>query len=56
MKKIRQICWPELELNLKEWIMEQQREGFIASGSSILRESRGQAVRMKINNFERFAF
>ena len=40
-KRICQICWPELELNLKELIMEQRREGFILSGSSILREAQG---------------
>ena len=56
VKRIRQMCWPELELNLKEWIMEQRREGFIVSGSSILREARAQAVRMKINNFKGSAF
>ena len=56
VKRIHQICWPELELNLKEWIMEQRREGFIVSGSSILREARAQAVRTKINNFKESAF
>ena len=56
MKRIRQMCWPELELNLKEWIMEKRREGFIISGSSILREAWAQAVRMKINNFKGSAF
>ena len=36
--------------------MEQRREGFIVSGSSILRKARAQAVRMKINNFKGSAF
>ena len=56
MKRIRQICWTELELNLKEWIMKQRREGFIVFISSILLEARVQAVRMKINNFKGSAF
>lgn len=56
VKRIRSIQWPTLELKLKDWVLKQRKDGFLVSGTSILREARAMAVRMKIDSFKGSAF
>lgn len=56
VKRNRSIQWPELEALLKTWIINRRKQGFVVSGSSILREARGQAVRMKLDSFKGSSF
>ena len=45
-----------MEVKLKEWVLKQRKEGYVVSGTSILSEARGMAVRMKIKDFKGSTF
>lgn len=52
VKRERSCNWPELEINLKSWLVDQRNKGFQISGASILREARALAIRLNIPSFK----
>lgn len=52
VKRKRALKWPELDVYLKNWVINKRQQGFSVSASAILKEAKSYALRENLTGFK----